>query len=266
MTGMEINTNIIGCVNRCKCCPQEVLVKAYKSEKKFFTLEDYQLCLNKLPRWCSLEFCGYSEPFLNPLCSRMIRMSSQQGFHVRLLTSLTGFQEKDIPILQWCRVHYIRIHVPDTVHFLIDEDQWIERHKLFYQIGLQADYDHLAMEQVSPKIHDYLTGIGVPKILPMAYVTRCGSVEPASEKTGDLFCYRERWHRNGLLPNGDVQLCSMDFALECKIGNLFEQSYMEIYDEAERLMISADHSKMLCCRCEWAKPANWYNPFGRPIV
>jgi radical SAM protein with 4Fe4S-binding SPASM domain len=47
-------------------------------------------------------------------------------------------------------------------------------------------------------------------------------------------CTRQKeYHANVLLPNGDVILCCMDYALKHKLGNLLEQSYEEILNSQE---------------------------------
>ena len=41
-------------------------------------------------------------------------------------------------------------------------------------------------------------------------------------KTGRIICKTNSLNYNVLIPNGDVQLCCMDYGLDAKIGNLLE--------------------------------------------
>lgn len=262
MNILEVTTNIVGCTNHCLCCPQSTLLAAYKGWPMML-LRDFESILNNLPYDMELEFCGFSEPFLNPACSAMMERASVVGFHLRLLTTLTGFRRADIAPLQRSTVHYIRLHLPDTEQFVADEDKWMAQHRLFYEAAIPADYDYMAMGPVSEKLKAFLAGYGVTDIMQPRMNSRAGTASPVEPKTGLLYCLRTRWHHNILLPNGEVYLCCMDFGLKHRLGNLLEQPYAEIYAEGERLMV-AKHEDMICARCEWAIPGHWYNFFGKP--
>lgn len=264
MNILEITTTV-GCVNRCDCCPQDVLDRAYGEDRRKFRLADFEKCLSTIPKQCEIGFCGFSEPFLNPICSQMMLAASSMGFQQRLLTTLVGFRKYDIPLLKRSKIHYIRFHVPDTHHFLFPTTKWIALHSLFYSMELPADYDYMAMGAVDPLIESYLQSVGVRCVTHPALLTRAGNLGERPAIQGDTYCSQDRWHYNVLLPNGDVYLCCMDFGLEHRLGNLLIQSYEEIYHRAEQLRL-ADHSNMICARCELAVPGHWTNPFGRPTA
>jgi radical SAM protein with 4Fe4S-binding SPASM domain len=61
---------------------------------------------------------------------------------------------------------------------------------------------------------------------------------------------------NVLLPNGDVQLCCMDYGLEHKIGNLLTMSYNDLFtsDEYRRIEsgLEDDSIDILCRTCKEA--------------
>ena len=60
-----------------------------------------------------------------------------------------------------------------------------------------------------------------------------------------------------LLPNGDVQLCCMDFGLKHKLGNLNVDTYLDLYHSKEFLRVMeamSDESEYLICRkCAYAR-------------
>ena len=66
---IEITTRI-GCKVNCHYCPQSLLLSNYfkdNKERKFMMeLDDFKLCLDKLPQNCDVIFCGMAEPLLNP--------------------------------------------------------------------------------------------------------------------------------------------------------------------------------------------------------
>lgn len=260
---IEITTNVVGCTVHCPICPQDLLVSRYQSDKKQLSLDDFERCLCRIPNINEIGFSGFSEPFLNPDCSRMISLTSDMGFHSILLTTLVGFTKKDVSIMPRDGIHYIRFHCPDTEYCRMNEDEWIAKHKMFWKMAIPAQYDHFTMGPVSDKVKGYLASIGVTDLLGMHLISRAGAVHPVTPKTGELFCVQQRWHRNVIMPNGDVYLCCMDMGLEHQLGNLLVDSYQEIYDQAEKLMVD-DHANMICSKCEYSVHGHWINPFGRP--
>lgn len=235
----------------------------YTSPKKQFSLSDFCHCLEKIPLENEIAFCGFSEPFLNPHCSTMIKLATGMGFHCILLTTLVGFTQRDLDKMPHDNLHYIRFHIPDTQYCKLDEDEWIHKHQLFWSLQIPSQYDHFTMGPVSSKVLEYLNSIGVTDLLGMRLISRAGAVHPVQPKTGELFCLQQRWHRNVIMPDGGVYLCCMDMGLEHPLGNLLTDTYRDIYDAAERMMV-ADHSQMICSRCEYGVHGHWIHPFGRP--
>lgn len=260
-------TTTVGCVNRCDCCPQDVLDRAYGEDRRKFRLVDFEKCLSTIPKQCEIGFCGFSEPFLNPICSQMIAATTSMGFQQRLLTTLVGFRKYDIPFLKRSKIHYIRFHIPDTEHFRFPTTKWIALHSLFYSMELAADYDYMTMGEIDPLLLDYLysQSVSLHYIMHPDLISRAGNLRDQTPLGGNLYCSQDRWHYNVLLPNGDVYLCCMDFGLKHRLGNLLTQPYEEIYHRAEELRL-ADHSQMICAQCELAVSGHWTNPFGRPTA
>lgn len=263
MIVLEVTTNI-GCVNACKVCPQTLITSKYEGNRQMI-VQDFAFCLASIPKWCEVRFCGYSEPFLNPNCGKMIQLVRNLGFHSGLLTTLVGFNTGHIDPIKLGNLHYIRFHVPDTEQFVFPFDRWIELHKLFWSMRIPADYDFMTMGTVPHEILEYLNSIGIPKVLAPRMNSRAGNLWDGANFKGNTYCADNRWHYNVLVPNGDVYLCCMDYGLKHKLGNLLQQPYSEIYQEAERLRL-ADHSDMICAKCELARPGTWHNPFGRPTI
>ena len=65
---------------------------------------------------------------------------------------------------------------------------------------------------------------------------------------------------NLLLPNGDVLLCSMDYGLEYKIGNLLESSYESLFQSETfkkiQKSLNSKSEEVLCRHCAYAKKRN----------
>jgi len=220
----------------CGFCPQSVLAKKYTGKQ---VLDYYSFCeiLRKIPNNVRIDFSGFSEPFANEDCSKMILEAN--GREVFLYTTLSHFRSTDADLLRGFNFRHITIHCPDKKFFIMDENVWGRNLDNFLSCGFNPVYmaGGEVSEFVANKVGD---NINVPPILSRAgnYKGKKILAHGASRCAiaGTTFSH------NVLLPNGDVYLCCMDYSLEHKLGNLFECEYnglirQEKYD--------------LCSFCEW---------------
>lgn len=261
MNILEITTNV-GCVNECVCCPQETLLSNYFGPRQM-SLAGFNLFLSKVPYTVDIRFCGFSEPMLNPDWAKMMKSASKSEHSCSILTTLIGLRPSDIPTIQKANIHYIRFHLPDTVQFKHDEQRWVQLHDLFMQAMVPADYDYLTLGPLSPFMKEFTESLGV-HVVQQKLQSRAGHAYPSeSNNKGNILCRDNRWHYNVLLPSGDVYLCCSDWGLENKLGNLGTDDYSDIYCKGEELRL-ADHSHMICAKCDFGVQGHWSNPFGRP--
>jgi radical SAM protein with 4Fe4S-binding SPASM domain len=61
-----------------------------------------------------------------------------------------------------------------------------------------------------------------------------------------------------MMPNGDTYICCQDYGLRHKLGNLFEDTFEELFESEEYKEVVdglQDDTKDIICRdCEWAQP------------
>jgi len=99
MKRLEITTKI-GCKNKCSYCPQDLLIKSYTDEKKIMSFEDFKSIMANVPKNVGIDFSGFSEAFLNPESSLMMKWSINNGYETILYTTLEGFNENDANVLK----------------------------------------------------------------------------------------------------------------------------------------------------------------------
>ena len=58
------------------------------------SFDNFKKCLSKLPKSVKISFSGYTEPFLNPNCSKMIVYAHEQNFPVEVCSTLVGMKEE----------------------------------------------------------------------------------------------------------------------------------------------------------------------------
>ena len=125
MAYLEITT-MIGCPLMCTFCPQKELRAAYTEsahsgkQPKYLGYEDFETVLGKLPKHVEIGFSGMSEPWANPQCTDMLKLTLEKGHNVRIFTTLYGIRKDDaktiIALLTKHRrqVQFLNIHLPDA--------------------------------------------------------------------------------------------------------------------------------------------------------
>ena len=271
---MEITT-MIGCPLKCTFCPQTPLIKNYKNVKnpdKFLTPENFEIILNKLPKETRIDFSGMSEHWANPDCTDMYQMTLEKGFNVAVYTTLYKMTEEDIDrvydltIKHQSQIEHFVMHMPDSHNNMRGwrySETWEKAFKKFYNMifnkspsnGVQtmtmdmnAKKFHKDMMHIPEAQHAQNDGKGFQKfsahdragVLDTKQVERQGDQNVkqirAAKHTSPLTCRLTPFYdRNVLLPNGDVVLCCMDYALKHIIGNLIDQTYEEMFQNKQFL-------------------------------
>ena len=92
---MEISTNI-ACRVQCDFCPQELLIEEYSARNNLknisygqptqMSFDAFKKCLSTIPKSVIISFAGYTEPWLNPDCSKMIVYAYEKGHQIEVFT------------------------------------------------------------------------------------------------------------------------------------------------------------------------------------
>lgn len=263
-------TVVSHCKNVCSYCPQELLIKKY-SKKEFMTLETFTTCLSKIPKSVNIIMAGYAEPFLSPLAGQFMAYAHNQGYKIGLYTTLVGLTKERVNEISHIPFVNTQIHLPDAWSQMKADvnDTYIENAKYFLEKikvngshvfgplheklvdifpnarrqsldkDLHTRANNVKQEKIAVKHHDFISGP-----IECDVVLRRGG-----NSTLDF---------NVLLPNGDVQICCMDYGLEHTFGNLLRDSYeslfeSETYKYVRRALVD-DSLPLLCRTCKEAKP------------
>jgi hypothetical protein len=193
----------------------------------------------------------------------MILHAHEQGFKIRVNTTLIGMHPGDIP--QLIPIPFIKfvVHLPD--------DQNLTRirvDKTYLEI-----LDMLLKENpynLVWKFHRSSSGAAIhsqvlreleqypAQIRYFGLNSRAGKVDPGSDYSvanrGRVLRYCQDFHHNILLPNGDVTLCHMDWSLRHILGNLLSGEYSAIHSgQAYRGLLASlqqPEDDILCRECE----------------
>ena len=256
-------TTRIGCKVACSYCPQSKLIKNYLKRSKItqMSFETFKKCIDKIPRKVKIIFSGFSEPFLNPDCSKMIKYGDSQNFKIKIFTTTVGITKADIDILKKINIRRFVIHLPDDKQFT-----GIEPNENYFKIMdeiiknipnvvfLFVKGPH-SSENVHPKVKKYLKE-KKKVILYTMMSSRSENVKIdgfSVKRINEPLSGCMRMKVNILLPNGDVVLCCNDYSQKHILGNLLSSDYESLFKSDEYIKVlkglKDDSLDILCRYC-----------------
>ena len=162
-------TPVVGCKIKCKACPQEVFIKKYCAKENnknlIMSLDTFKKCLESVPKSVVINFSGFTEPFLNPECADMLLYAFQQGFRVRISTTLVGMTNNDFEKIKEIEFDAILPHLPDSDNNCIIPitDDYLELLVKFLQYFLPKKYDSgrsvITFISIHGKINEKVSGL-----------------------------------------------------------------------------------------------------------
>lgn len=253
MPNLEISTTV-GCRMACNYCPQKIHTQNYHGPK-FMSLQDFETCLDKVPKSVEIMFAGMAEPWLNTNATEMVVMAVKNGYRVGIYTTLYGMTLDDLLTICNYQFEYFVIHLPDAdglMKFDVTES-YLELLKAASTVI--ANRSFMCIGRLHPEIQKITGPVadGSPGL-----ISRAGNIKKLaiSPKKGQLKCsaMSEKMDQNVMLPNGDVVLCCCDYAQTHVLGNLLKMDYEDLFNSAEYHKIKSglddENSKIICRRCE----------------
>ena len=224
---LEITTNI-GCPVNCRnLCPQDILLRRYEGPR-LLSLDKFKEYLKSVPNSVEIVFSGFSEPFGNPEAINMLEYASR-NHRISLFSTLMGASEDSVKRLCHLQYRHFCIHVPDGVNCKIPLTPDYTRNFFYAVEHVRNAYFSLMNQNFKSNNRENIVRGALPKPKPVQYC--------------DLPYYPDFV----LLPNGNLQLCCMDFGLEHTVGNLEKNSY----DSIRKDFFKRNKKFNLCRYCSW---------------
>jgi hypothetical protein len=233
---LEITTNI-GCHLRCSYCPQKKLMRAYQKQKEergksiqFMTLSKFTKCISTVPHDVDIHFSGFSEPWYALECTEMVELANAKGHCIEVFTTTDGMINEHIDRLKLIPFKRFVIHLPDENNdmHLIPDKIYLDRLQKIIQAIPNAEFITIGVP------HPDIVALLGHASSTFRVHTRAGNVQINHTTIGTAFseeeilqknantslvCRRNRMMSNVLLPDGDIQFCSMDYGLKHTLGN-----------------------------------------------
>jgi hypothetical protein len=253
-------TTRVGCKLACPYCPQDKLIKAYKSrsEKYSLSFDDFCEIVDKLPADVSIWFQGMSEPWLNSDCTKMILYAHDKGYNISVTTTLIGLKSGDIELIETIPFGFFKVHLPSYFgeERIVVDDNYLSVLDKILNSSISTSF-HCHSLKTNPSVKLLLKNHD-KTINYYALYGRAGNVSinkrfDLKRRRGVIACKR-KLENNILLPNGDVLVCSNDYGMKHILGNLLDESYESIFRGNEIGKILKGHQDesidILCRYCQ----------------
>lgn len=242
------------CPLACSYCPQEAYFRTYAGRPgdRTTSLDDYRRMLANVAQTTSnIDFSGYTEALYNPQWFEILSHTIDQGYSVTLFTTLGGASLDELSALSSLPIARIYVHLLDRVS---------EQSRLMHLVdrchGRDVDLVFIYFDEDGSQLAADLAGR--VQLERWTAHSRAGLLDTGRRYVpGPVRCCEDRHFCNVVLPNGDVHICCMDFALRHKIGNLLQSPLLEIqHSEAARAFREemASPRDSICNHCIYAVP------------
>ncbi len=263
-------TTVIGCKINCRYCPQKLLLQNYfinPQRDSIMTMDTFLMCLTHLPSKCNIQFCGMSEPFLNPLCIDMIQKTYESGRSIELYTTLVGITQEKLDRLLKIPIDFVNIHVADEQGYadipVTEEYFGLVERAINHRRQDGSYFVNLCNAQGDP--HPRIKKMCEGKFdISTSLHDRAGNLQDENllhkqNELGILSCTLcgQDLNHNVLLPDGTLLLCCMDYGMKHVLGNLRKEAYEEIMagESIKRIkkgLLGDDKIDILCRKCSYA--------------
>jgi len=237
------------------------------------SFEQFKAYLERVPVIVEIWFAGMCESWLNPECTRMVLHAHGKGHPICVFSTLVGMQCGDVKAFEHIRFGFFRVHLPSVTgaERISATELYLDTLSALIASPVNATF-HCHDGALQPQVAEVLqrTGQSVRRGLTYRRSGNLKHMRPVvlPRRRGRIACKRGL-RNNVLLPNGDVLLCSNDYAHKHILGNLGDTDYEALASGVEFKRILAgqkdDTMDILCRYCEefcvngnrYAGFANW---------
>jgi hypothetical protein len=206
----------------------------------------------------------------------MVHHAFRLGRKVAIYTTLQGMTPRDAALLTARYADRIASEMPWVIHLPDREGNmtgwrphapYLEALALFVRLQRERAPAGLSFMTMSPhgEVAEALRPVIGETLGPFVGVSRVENLDRSEFSPGALLdpvrndsallCGSSPFFdHNTMLPNGDVVLCCMDYSRQHVLGNLFRQTYAELFTGAEMARIRAramgvDDADLICRVC-----------------
>jgi hypothetical protein len=177
------------------------------------TLEMFKSFMRTIPKTTALYVGGFSEPLQNQEAISMMEWANEQGYPIRLFTTMVGVKAKDIDRL--CAIPYdmFVLHLPDPhgIAHIPTTQEYLENFREIVTRVKKLRFMNMGLDFVTNHREDVARGKTFG--------------ERFRNKRTCVFMESPRYE---LMPNGEMYFCCECSCLSMRIGSLYENTYPEL--------------------------------------
>jgi len=180
---IEITTRV-GCKVNCEYCPQDKFIKEYSkiSNVTQLSFDVFKKCIDKVPKNIYIVFSGFSEPWLNPECTKMILYANKNKYKIMIYTTGIGMTESDIDLIKKIPFKDFTVHLPENRGYTkikIDQNYLQILNKLYKSNISNIRWIYQAPEKrecIHPKLNNFIKRKKI-KLFKWPITSRAGNLE-----------------------------------------------------------------------------------------
>jgi hypothetical protein len=260
----------------CTFCPQDLWKRAYVAKAKerirFMSFETFKKVVDWAPPDFYIFFSGFTEPFMNPLCTEMILYAHKKHRFVNIFTTLMGVRLKDMKML-FSKLSFfddkdgLVLHLPseDNTERIKVTDEFLE--VLDFILASKCQNIELHFHGKEPRknvqtvLKRYKRQIDYWSLHTRLGQVKLDNIAAPKRLRGKIRCARPGMHAHVVLPDGSVALCCNDFGMKHILGNIFVESYQDIRAGSGLKKVfeglSNEKADILCRKCHYAMNDDW---------
>jgi sulfatase maturation enzyme AslB (radical SAM superfamily) len=269
------------CEHVCKYCPQKDLHQAYKNlntesstnNQNYMPFDKFQLVLSKVPNHTWIDYSGTAEPTLHPKFVDFVNHTYKTHKTIRLYSTLAGLKAEEIDNID-SAFQVVVLHLPDSQNIMrldLNEeyldviDKFTNKFKVIAEVygDLRPELERfrrkflITNRQLNSK--DLISRGSLVSNFKLV------KLNPVKIRQGKVRCKAvidkqdQSLKHNVLAFDGSVYICCCSaFNLSHKIGNLFTDSYEDLFKSEEylKMMRAQDDPEfrlandIMCSKCE----------------
>lgn len=230
------------CNMNCVFCARENSTR----ELMMLTFENFKKCIDSLPKGSYVSLLGNGEPTLNPHIYEMIQYASESGMHVSMTTNASTFTEINRMKLMNSGLSRLQISFQSINPYIYEN---VMRNAKFkntltnilelikaIRINNKSIYISISIVKIDDNETDYKLSNSFWSKMPVdnIYFGPLLSVQTDSKladkvEVSSTYCpCANPFISAKINADGTVNFCALDFSSKYVVGNIKEQSFMEI--------------------------------------
>jgi molybdenum cofactor biosynthesis enzyme MoaA len=275
-------TPSIGCAMMCNYCPQLLITTVSKknNEKNKMDYNEFKLFTKNIPDNTVIHWTGYTEPLLHKDFDKFVMFLHENNFDQLISTTMHGYDKSQNFMSSFNNFISVNFHLPDNKNLMKIKvsDSYLEKLEKAILFQAQKNKKNITFQVIGEDFefrvkkllnklvekdiilkknvlieNDIASRSDAINVDDLNFVHKT-SIKKSNQKNKLFYCSDRRLNQAVMLPDGNLNICCMDYSLSGIIGSIKDQNLNDIYsynDEFNKAFV--DGSYKPCVSCEYYK-------------